>query len=95
MTDSLRAQAQAIDCEEPVALSTQTMEASDRLVTAALASAAVQAALASGGPGRAAALTALELELARLDFMIEGETEHDNLTALLTAKRLLEQYLEM
>jgi hypothetical protein len=65
------------------------------LVTAALASAAVQAALAGGGPARAAALTALELELARLDFMIEGESERDNLTALLTAKRLLEQYLEM
>ena len=95
MTDSLRVQAQAIDCEEPSALSTQMMEASDRLVTAALASAAVQAALASGGVSRAAALTALELELARIDFMIEGETERDNLTALFTAKRLLEQYLEM
>jgi hypothetical protein len=95
MTDLLRAQAQATDCEEPPTLSTQMMEASDRLVTAALASAAVQAALAGGGPARAAALTALELELARLDFMIEGESERDNLTALLTAKRLLEQYLEM
>jgi hypothetical protein len=95
MTDPLRAQAQAIACEEPPALSTQMMEASDRLVTAALASAAVQAALAGGGVSRAAALTALELELARIDFMIEGETERDNLTALFTAKRLLEQYLEM
>ncbi|MEW6597470.1 MAG: hypothetical protein AB1429_08240 [Pseudomonadota bacterium] len=95
MTDPLRAPAEAFDCDEPSALSTQMMEVSDRLVTAALASAAVQAALAGGGTSRAAALTALELELARIDFMIEGENERDTLTALLTAKRLLEQYLEM
>lgn len=89
--------ARPIEAEIPAsrALSPQTMEASDRLVTAALASAAIQAVLAGGGFSRRAALDALQLELARLDFMIEGEYEDAGLQALETARRLLQQYLDL